>query len=207
MALKVYDLTMALEDGLKIYPDSVPFKLTPVSTIVREGYNVNRVEMDEHSGTHVDAPRHFYENGLSIDRVPVDMLIGRAVIMDFSSIGSRLVGIDDVLEVLRDLHVSPGRGWYLFLKLRGPGGFRLVSEDVAKYIVERGLYGLGVDTPSPDDYPYPVHRVLLGSNRLIIENLVIPAELRNKLVDVIVAPLKIRHGTGAPARVLVVERG
>jgi len=59
-----------------------------------------------------------------------------------------------------------------------------------------------VDSPSPDREPYPVHRVLLGSGVLIVENLVLPGVVRNKLVDVIVAPLKIEGATGSPARVL-----
>lgn len=203
--MKVYDLTMVLEDGLRIYPDSVPFKLTPVSTIAREGYNVNRVEMDEHSGTHVDAPFHFYEKGLSISDIPANMLIGKAVILDLSLRNYRFIEIDDVEEALSDLGINPGRGWYLFLKLKTHEEFKVVSESVARYIVDENLNGIGVDSPSPDEYPYPVHKLLLGNGRLIIENLVIPSELTNTVIDVFVAPLKIRGGTGSPARVLGIK--
>jgi len=116
--LKVYDLTMALEEGLKIYPDNVSFKLTPVSTLAKDGYNVNKIEMDEHTGTHVDAPLHFYENGVSIGDIPACMLLGKAVILDFSAKDSRIVEINEVKEKLTNLNVNPTKGWYLFLKVK-----------------------------------------------------------------------------------------
>jgi len=64
------------------------------------------------------------------------------------------------------------------------------------------MNGLGVNSPSPDEYPYPIHKLLLGRGRIIIENLVLPSELSNTVLDVVIAPLKIRKGTGSPARVL-----
>ncbi|MEB3755746.1 MAG: cyclase family protein [Desulfurococcales archaeon] len=198
-------MTLTLEEGLKIYPDSVPFRLTPISILAVDGYNVNKIEMDEHSGTHVDAPFHFYENGMSIGDIPVSTLLGKAVILDFSAKDSRIIELDEVEGALNDLGVNPRKGWYLFLKLKTEKSFKLVSEGVARYIVENDLNGLGVDSPSPDEYPYPIHKLLLGQGKIIIENLVLPSELDGTVIDVVVAPLKIKGGTGSPARVIGIK--
>ncbi len=195
--MRVVDLSLGLRRGLRVYPDSVPFELVPVSSYERDGFLVNKMVLDEHSGTHVDAPCHFYPGGSCVSDIPVDQLVGRALVLDVSR-GSGEVGVGEVLSLAGELGLSLPRGGYLFLSL----GDRVVSVELARYIVGEGLAGLGVDAPSPDREPYPVHRLLLGSGVLIVENLVLPGVVKNKLIDVTVAPLKIEGATGSPARVL-----
>ena len=76
--MKLIDVSVPLDAGLPTYPNNTPFSLEPVKRLARgDSSNVSTVHMSAHTGTHVDAPRHFFDEGAGTDTLPPEMLIGR----------------------------------------------------------------------------------------------------------------------------------
>jgi len=182
-------------------------------------------------GTHVDAPRHFVADGRTTGELRLDEMILPGVVIDISEKADRdpdySLSVDDVIRWEREhgqiptgaivlLHSGWGRRWndgeaYLNRDAEGVLHFPGYSGEAARFLVEeRGVTSLGLDTLSADNMvrtlaeDSPVHRVVHESDGLIIENLARLERLPVKDFIVIVAPVPIQGGTGAPARVLAI---
>src|SRR5438874_2112727 len=84
--MKLIDVSVPFDSNLPTYPGNPPFALEPVKRI-RDGgsSNLSALHMSAHAGTHVDAPRHFFDNGTGTDALPLDLLIGRARVVEVLS--------------------------------------------------------------------------------------------------------------------------
>ena len=84
-ATRLYDVSVPLAAGLPAYPGNPEFELQPVKRIADgASSNVSRIVIGTHSGTHVDAPRHFFDEGSGVDAMQLDMLVGRARVLEFN---------------------------------------------------------------------------------------------------------------------------
>ncbi|KZT72440.1 putative cyclase [Daedalea quercina L-15889] len=88
MALNYVDLSHTLNLYTQVYPGDPSFSCCPLLTIERDGNNVASISMGSHTGTHVDAPYHFIEDGRRIDDIPISRFVGPALVVDLSSKGS-----------------------------------------------------------------------------------------------------------------------
>ena len=80
---KLLDVSVPLVAGMPAYPGNPEFELQPVKRIADGGSsNVSRLVMGTHTGTHVDAPKHFFDDGTGVDALPLDLLIGRARVVE-----------------------------------------------------------------------------------------------------------------------------
>jgi len=195
----VVDLTCCpLSEETEVYPGDPPVEAETYATYRVDGFYARRVCFGEHVGTHIDAPAHFVEGGLTVERLPLASLVAPGVALDVSR-GSGEVGPEELEEALRECGLGPGvlRGSWLILRL----GDRWLGEEAARWLRAHGVVGLGVDSWSPDRDPYPVHRVLLGAGAPILERLRVPGLLLCRGFLLVVAPLPLRGGSGAPARV------
>jgi kynurenine formamidase len=176
--------------------------------------NVTRMDMVVHMGTHVDSPRHFFEDGPAFEDVPLDRLSGQGLVwrVDLSpgeDIEPRhleecahLLRADDILLLNTGSHLNVGTASY--------DDHPALTVDAARWIVEHDVKLLGVDTPTPDTavkrrekgFDYPVHRLLLSHGVLILEHLTNLGALNGRRVELICAALNIVGGDGAPARVV-----
>nr|WIM01428.1 kynurenine formamidase [Limnephilus flavicornis] len=191
-------------------------------------YSTNEFCTAEHGGTHLDAPFHFNPDGWTVGQIPFENLITPLVIVDLS----KLVRGDEEFLLQRShmdnlFHLDTRRnytvifrfGWSQYygnitkyLGAVNPNQFNLkfpgISADVANWLVEsKNLVGVGVDTPSVDagqELKGVVHTILAGHNIFMLENLKIEKELPSSLCSVIVMPMKIQDGTGAPCRVTAI---
>src|SRR4030081_701675 len=88
----IYDISVPIRTGGVVYPGNPPIAITPQQAIsLGAGANVSRIDFGSHSGTHVDAPKHFFDDGAGVDSLPLDVLIGRARLIamgdDVKSVG------------------------------------------------------------------------------------------------------------------------
>ncbi len=83
-SMELIDLSHTLDSNIPIYPGDPTFSCCPFITIAKDGVNVHQISMGSHSGTHVDAPSHFVENGQSVDVIPLDRFVGRAIVIDLT---------------------------------------------------------------------------------------------------------------------------
>src|SRR6059036_2907872 len=84
--MKLIDVTVPLDGNLASYPGNTPFSLEAIKRIARrDSSNVSTLHMSAHAGTHVDAPRHFFDDGPGTDALPLEMLIGRTRVIEVTS--------------------------------------------------------------------------------------------------------------------------
>ncbi|MEB3760845.1 MAG: cyclase family protein [Desulfurococcales archaeon] len=201
---KVIDLTNPLGPDTPVFPGDPPPTFPSLASYNVHGYHLRQIKVTEHTGTHIDAPRHFFATGQGIDQVPLHELIGRVQVLDLSS-------FDKITRRVLEKHINgnpPMLAVYTGYRWNHEDpciDVREFTVDAAWFLVEKGTRVLLLDAPSPDCHPYEVHRILLGNNVYIVENV---AGLE-KIIDgepyIIVAPLKLVNGTGSPARVFALQ--
>jgi len=206
VALKLIDVTVPLDASLASYPGNTPFSLEAIKRIAKgDSSNVSSIHMSAHCGTHVDAPRHFFDNGGDADGLPLDMLIGRTRVVEVTS---RTIAAEDLakLDLSEDVRVliktSNSRLW-------GDPGFHKdyvgVSESGAKHLLEHGLKVVGVDYLSVEQFRFPgapAHHILLGGGVIVIEGLNL-RDVEPGIYEMYCLPLRVVDSDGAPARVVL----
>jgi arylformamidase len=207
--MKIYDISVALSADLPVFPGDPPVAIEPVMRIARgDGANLSRISISSHCGTHLDPPRHFNDNGMTMDQVPLSLLMGEALLLEFSGIKSisradlEKFAIKDKKRLL--LKTDNSALWRKPLVRRD---FCHLTEDGALYLVEMGIRLVGIDYLSVErvDGDGSVHHRLLDNGVIILEGLdmegVPPGEY-----ELICLPLKIEDGDGAPARAILIAR-
>jgi kynurenine formamidase len=228
------DLTHSFSAETIYWPTSEPFRLEKVfegTTAKGFHYAANRFSAAEHGGTHMDAPIHFDERGVAVDRIAPDQLIGPAVVVDVSPRALRdpdyRVGVADLAGWEKDhgpmpeksivlLRTGYDRFWpdpvkYLGTAERGDGAvaklhFPGLSSEAARWLAEkRRIKAVGLDTASIDygqSALFESHQILARHSIPIFENVAGLGELPATGATVIALPMKIEGGSGAPLRVV-----
>ncbi|HMO83291.1 MAG TPA: cyclase family protein, partial [Lacipirellulaceae bacterium] len=173
--------------------------------------NCSRVSFTVHNGTHLDAPYHFFDSGLTVEAIPLTHCCGPAATMDLSGIcndgvidGSHLNGLAEILAGRTMLLVSTGweSSW-------GDDAYfthhPVFSRTAAERIVASGVRLLGVDMPSVDRAPFEAHVELLGNGVLIVENLCGLRKLLHGHWDFFAAPLPLCGRDASPVRAFAVK--
>jgi arylformamidase len=201
--LKIHDLTHAISQDMQIYPGDPQPKFDPHATIKDDKANVTRISLGSHTGTHVDAPWHFLQEGNSIDMEPLDKFIGEAVIIDASdrnSISANDFSGNDIRShdiVLINTGTGDRRTDFAYLDL-----------SAAKWMVEHGVKCVGIDTASVEKYgrkDAPVHKMLLAGNIGIIESLANLKQFAGKRMFFVCLPLRLKGIDGSPARAVLFD--
>ncbi len=199
----IVDLTQTFDDNMPVYPGDPTPELRQTANIQDHGYIEYCLHTGMHVGTHMDAPLHMLEGGAFLSEMPVEHFLGRGVLVDARNSGSIEASLLDSVQLQAGDIVLVLTGWYK--RFRSPGyydGYPEVSSAFARRLVEAGVSILGLDTPSPDSPPFPVHKILLTDHVLIVENLTnLESLLLVKSFEVIALPAKFRC-EGAPARVV-----
>lgn len=199
--MKYIDLTQLIENNMPIFPGDIPVKLAPLVTYEKDGVANHRLECSLHTGTHIDAPGHFTNNDKKICDFAVTKFIGQAKLIDVR--GCQEITIDHVknkIGLAKIVIFFTGFG-HLFKAKNYFIDYPVLTDECAEYLVSQKVEMVGLDSPSVDKSPYNIHKILLGNDVLIIENLVNLELLLDKDFEIIALPLKI-DGHGAPARVI-----
>lgn len=197
--MKYVDLSVVVNEKTPIYPGDPATKIKPAGNLAKDGYCDHYVSMGTHVGTHVDAPMHMIEKGKSLDKVPVDQFVGRGCYVDvsagFETIKNAGIQEGDIVLLNTDMSDKYYEPEY-FEK------YQVMDEEIAQYLVDKKIKMVGVDACSVDNKEdFPIHKILLAGNVLIIENLTGLSQLASKQFDVYALPVKLEID-GAPARVI-----
>jgi arylformamidase len=206
---KFIDVTVPLSEEVATFPGDPCFRAERVHSLAGGSpYNVSRLELGTHSGTHVDAPYHFLEDGAKVDELSLDLLIGKVRVVSVAARGAVEREHLEQLDLRDDLR--------LLFKTRNSGQMRqpfqpdfvYLSPDAATFLVQVGIKLVGWDYLSLEKHPstdFATHHILLGAGVVIIEgldlSLVDPGEY-----DMICLPLRLQGGDGSPARVVLRPR-
>ena len=193
------DLSVVLNEQTPVYPGDPQIKISSAGVFEKDGYSDYIITFGNHNGTHVDAPSHMIANGKTLDQFTPEAFTGRGVLVDVQKgFSLDLVQNSEIQQadiVLFQTGMNFGRGEY-FTK------YPAMDEEIARYLVEKKPKMIGIDTCSIDNSEgFPIHKILLKNEILIIENLTNLSSLQNKKVTVYAFPLKFQID-GSPARVV-----
>lgn len=221
--MKIYDLTLELEDGLQTHPahpGCVVIEFASHATTAPRfrspcaGFASRILMFSDHIGTHVDAPFHYFPDKGTIESVPLEHLVGPAVWLDFSSKPPDQPITPEMLEAAcATAGVTVARGDILLFRA-WPGhhtdeGFLRCAgfNGVAAWAVSKGIKALGCDLATPDDprdMTRPVHLALLGRSIPIMEHILNLETLPVHRFQFVGVPLRIKGATGSPIRAMAI---
>jgi kynurenine formamidase len=214
---KPIDLSYRLEPTTPVYPNYPPVAVEILESTRytamdgRRSLNSSRIAMGMHCGTHIDAPFHFFDNGLTIDHVPLDVCVGQALMIDLrNNIANGLIDVPHlksreakIREVRRIVfHTGWSDQW------GKPEFFTehpVFTPEAAQFLVDCGVRLVAVDFPSVDRPPFPAHIAFLGNGIVIVENLTNLPAIKNETFHLVVLPLKLTGRDGSPVRAIALE--
>lgn len=229
---KVIDLTYSFDDKTIYWPTAKPFTWEKEAWGVSTGgywYTAARYAASEHGGTHLDAPIHFGEGKQAADEIPLAKLISPAVVINIADACNKDADYRLTVEDITTWETQNGRipddsivlihsGWgkfwgdkkqYLGTDIAGDVAnlhFPGISREAAKLLTEqRKIDAVGIDTASIDYGPtkdFIAHQILNGANIYALENVANLEKLPAKGATLIALPMKIKGGTGGPARII-----
>ena len=196
--MKIYDISQELLSS-KVFPgDPAPKKSTLLSVSDGAVCNLSAIEMCAHNGTHIDAPYHFIDNGLHIDELSLDKLIGYAIIVEHTGD----VTEDDAIKIINKAKSIQGKNVNKFL-IKGNA---TVTLEAAKTFADAkiDLIGNESQTVGPEDAPMQVHLALLSKDVILLEGI----RLENVPEGVYLlnaAPINVMDGDGSPCRAILID--
>ena len=230
---KILDLTYPFDKQTMYWPTEKGFQLHKISygkTPKGYFYSAYKFCAPEHGGTHVDAPRHFSKRGWTVDKIPVNAMYGTVVVINVVSKTQAerdyAINVMDIKQFEKQYRTINSQdivlfytGWgkYWGNKKNYLGNDKLgdtkdlhfpgISKEAAQYLVDKKVKAIGLDTPSLDpgiSSDFWAHRIILGANIYGIENIANLQSVPSVGAELIVAPMKIEGGSGAPARVYAI---
>ncbi|MBT3181221.1 MAG: cyclase family protein [Deltaproteobacteria bacterium] len=202
---KFYDVTLPIENGMKVYPGDMNVSIDRIAKIEDDGCDVRELHFSSHVGTHIDAPCHFIEGAKTLDDMSFDLMVGEVQVVETDA---------DVIDrkVLKNLKIDYWK--VIFFKTKNGAlwsldkfseNFVSLTKDAAEFLVEKGTKLVGIDYFSIETFhthEYPVHKKLLGNDIFIVESLYlndVPAGRYNLHC----LPIRLSRADGASARIIL----
>ena len=209
---RIYDISLPLATGGVIYPGNPAISITPQQAISKGGSsNVSRLDFGSHTGTHVDAPKHFFDDGAGVDALPLEVLMGPARLLAFddrvTSIGEAELSAHDLAGVTRLLLKTRNSAWLASGSAEFHPDYTFLAPDGAEWLVRHGIRLVGVDYLSVEQFHsghHRTHRTLLGAGIVIVEGLLLSEPAAGDY-DFLCLPLRLVGLDGAPARAVLLE--
>jgi arylformamidase len=202
--MKLYDITAPIFEGMPVYKNK-PEKQPKINTVTNAHVTESRIDIDLHTGTHIDAPLHMINDGDTFETIDIEKLVGNCKVFDLTTVEDKITADD-----LQNLKIEAGD----FVLFKTTNSFEeefnfefiYIAECAANLLAEIGINGVGVDALGVErSQPgHPTHKALFAAEIIVIEG------LRLKEVEageylMVAAPLKMVGTDAAPARVLLIE--
>jgi arylformamidase len=205
---RIYDISVPIRSGGLVYPGNPEIDIALQQAVAKgASANVSTIRFGSHTGTHADAARHFFDDGQSVDKIPLERLIGRALLVSFGD-DVRSIGAAELRE-----HDLKGQKRIL-LRTRNSAflsakefvkDYTYLAPDGAQYLVDQGVELVGIDYLSIEQFHsghHRTHRTLLERAVVIVEGLDLSAPPPGEY-QFICLPLRIEGCDGAPARAVL----
>ena len=194
------DLTLPIDNQIPVFPGNPLPNIKQFSTIETKGWNEKQLTFTSHFSTHIDAPKHMIESGKTLSDYPIESFIGEAIVFDARNQSTIDVDVSKV---------KPGDFVFFFTGYsdhiyekdyfeKNP----VISESIIRKLIEKEISILGIDSFTPDNQPYPLHKLLFSHNIRIVENLANLDKISQQRFFCYIFPLNIKNADGAPCRVV-----
>lgn len=202
----IIDISTLVEKDMPQYPGQPPINFESVKTIERDGSAESILSIYSHAGTHVDAPSHFILNGKTVDQIDPSKLVGHCRVIDLS----KTPGLEIQASDLSSPEIKTGDR--ILLKTKNSLGdrrdfenFVSVSEEGARFLVDRGIVLVGTDffgIEKRRNPGHPVHIAFLEKDVVVVEGLDL-SKVEEGEYEIMCLPIKVKGVDGAPARVFL----
>lgn len=216
---KILDLTLPIHEGMPTYPSDW-HPIVDIKVMGRIGMEARRshsVTLGSHTGTHMDSPAHMVQDGITIDNIPLETIVGETKVIDFSNKGKGdYITLNEIencgTEICKGDRLLIKTGWY---KNWGTNDYYTdwpwIQPEAAKWLVDKGVILVCLDIPSPDDpnsdtgygMQSPIHNIFLENGVILVEYLTNTLNITSDIVKLTALPLKVKDCDGFPARVIV----
>jgi arylformamidase len=206
---RIYDVSVPIRSGGLVYPGNPEIDITLQQALARgAGANVSAIRFGSHTGTHADAARHFFDDGEPVDEIPLERLIGPALLVRFSddvrAIGAAELRAHDLGAHKRILLRTRNSG--LLAQKEFVPDYTYLAPDGAQFLVDKGVELVGIDYLSIEQFHsghHRTHRTLLAKSVVILEGLDLSAPPAG-VYQLICLPLRIEGCDAAPARAVLI---
>ncbi|HEY59071.1 MAG TPA: cyclase family protein [Anaerolineae bacterium] len=209
---KIFDISIPVSSETVTWEGDEKVRLHRVLKM-EEGaqFNLSSLSMSVHNGTHIDAPYHFLPDGATVDKIPLDILIGPAQVIEVKDKGT-LIGADALKSAGIGEKIKR-----LLIKTRNsdiwkanPNEFQQdfvsINKRAAEYLVDLSIVLIGIDylSISPADNFQSVHKILMSAGIIILETIDL-SEVSPGFYDLYCLPLKLQGVEGAPVRAVLLQ--
>ena len=211
--MKIIDLTQPITQQMPVYPGTEQPVFSSSSTLAKDGFCETYLQMVSHTGTHLDAPGHMFAGGATLDQLPIDQFCGMGVIIDVTSCQEE-ISLDIIepyggkMRLCQFVILKTGYDRY-WGKVQYFDKYPLLTAQAAKYIADQQqIVGVGIDAISfdkIDSSDFPVHKTLLSTGKILIENLTNLGEIGGNIAMFSVLPLKYLDADGSPVRAVAFQ--
>ncbi len=205
--MKIYDISMSIHPDMPIYKNKA--EKIPVFEVTRDFSSgsvfESKITIDMHTGTHLDSPLHVIENGKTIGSIDLFKVITKCKVIDMTHIETKITRTD-----LEQVNIIPGD--FVLFKTKNSytnkyeDSFIYLDESGAQYLRDKKIKGVGIDSLGIErNQPgHPTHKLLLGSDILILEGLRL-AEVNEGEYFLIALPLKVDRAEACPVRAVLLD--
>jgi arylformamidase len=206
---RIYDISVPIRSGGLVYPGNPEIDIALQQAVAKgAGANVSTIRFGSHTGTHADAARHFFDDGQTVDKIPLERLIGPALLLSFPddvrAVGAAELRAHDIkgqTRILLRTRDSAFLSQKEFVK-----DYTYLAPDGAQYLVDQGVELVGIDYLSIEQFHsghHLTHRTLLERSVVIVEGLDLSVPPPGQY-QFICLPLRIEGCDGAPARAVLI---
>jgi arylformamidase len=210
---RLIDVSLEVGPDLLVWPGNPGVTVTPSSRISQGGSsNVSEIRLGSHTGTHIDPPFHFLDDGATAEDLPLDVMMGETTVADLRGIPGpigpdELAGLSLREETTRLLLRTDNSALWAADRRAFPDRYVCLSPDGARWVVDNGIRLIGIDFLSIEARGapgHPTHRTLLEAGVVILEGLDL-SSVGPGTYTLVCFPLKIAGGDGAPTRAVLLE--
>jgi kynurenine formamidase len=209
---KIIDLTLPVYHGAPTMPLDPKCAVIVHHTIDSMKYNITQLIISTHHGTHLDAPYHFFDDGITVDKLDLRKCVGNARVLDFTHVPPEYSLKPEDFEPFAS-RISPGariilrtNWWRRFPKKEYFSDGPMISPELARWLAKKKIAMLGLETPGVHPVEWEgVHKILLKAEIVIVEGLAYLNKIEKEDVFFIAAPLKLKGRDGSPIRAMAIE--
>jgi arylformamidase len=210
--MKIHDITLTITTSIPVWPGDTNVWLERVKKIENgDSDNLSQLKMGVHTGTHIDAPYHFVQDGIKVDELSLDTLIGPCQVIDVGDevdlITASVISKAKISSnIPRILFKTRNSKHWLGETYEFDRNFVGISEDGATSLVKLGMKLVGLDylSVAPFNLGKPVHDILLQAGLILLEGADL-SRIRSGVFTLMCLPIKLGATEGAPARAVLIE--
>ncbi|MCD6178369.1 MAG: cyclase family protein [Bacteroidales bacterium] len=206
--MQIIDLSHEISEQMTVFGEMEKPEITRKYTVKKDGFKLHELKINSHTGTHVDAPAHMIADRKNLDDFALNQFYGKGFILKVDQFAKSEIPLDFLKKhenQIRDTEfLILNSGWYKKWKTADYQiNYPVLSQESAQWLTQFQLKGIGLDYISidpTDSQDVPLHKIILGADFIIIENLTNLDTLQKSDFQFQCFPLKVNQADGSTSR-------